>query len=400
MEEEKDTILEKSAETIPEENTPEKTAPEENTPEENDKNGKDKKKPFVKRLAKWLLRGVAAIILLLVILIAGVLIFIDPIVKTAITEIGPQIAGVNIELEDISVQIFKGRVEITNMVIGNPQGYNSEYAVKLGDVAVETDIFSWLGDGKKILRDIKIKDVTVNYETDLPINNTSNLHEIVDNIKKVSAKPAESGETALYSGLQQNVYASISCDILAAVQSDDGKKRFQIDKLTVENVRVVVIPKKFPKFSVPLTITMPEMGPVGTNPEGLTGPEIALALSEELLLGIVTSVKNSSQEIYQNLSTQGLQTANDLLTTTKKVVNDARAEGEKVVETIKETEKEIKSIGEDAKQLWNTLFPKKEKKKVVEEPKKSVQKKTDTKKTVQKKTDTKKTSTKKTTVKK
>ena len=400
MEEEKDTILEKSAETLTEENTPEKTAPEENTPEENDKNGKDKKKPFVKRLVKWLLRGVAAIILLLVILIAGVLIFIDPIVKTAITEIGPQIAGVNIELEDISVQIFKGRVEITNMVIGNPQGYNSEYAVKLGDVAVETDIFSWLGDGKKILRDIKIKDVTVNYETDLPINNTSNLHEIVDNIKKVSAKPAESGETALYSGLQQNFYASISCDILAAVQSADGKKRFQIDKLTVENVRVVVIPKKFPKFSVPLTITMPEMGPVGTNPEGLTGPEIALALSEELLLGIVTSVKNSSQEIYQNLSTQGLQTANDLLNTTKKVVNDARAEGEKVVETIKETEREIKSIGEDAKQLWNTLFPKKEKKKVVEEPKKSVQKKTDTKKTDTKKTSTKKTSTKKTTVKK
>jgi hypothetical protein len=389
MESEKDTLLQRKEDSVPE--TAAAEVMESGTPE-NDKN-KSEKKPVFKRISKWFLRGVAAVFLLLVILLAGILIFIDPIVKKAIVELGPEIAGVNIELEDISVQIFKGRVEITNMVIGNPQGYNSGYAAKLGDVAVETDISSWLGDGKKIFREIRVKNVTVNYETELPFDNHSNLHEIVDHIKKVSGKAPESTETAVFSGFRHNFYASISHSILADAQSADSEKRFQIDKLIVENVRVVVIPKKFPKFNAPITVVFPEMGPVGTNPEGLTAVEIAFALSEQLLLGIVDSVKISSQEIYQNLSTQGLQSANDLLTGTRKVINDARSDGKKVIENINETKKELKAVGEDAKQLWNTLFPKKEKKKeaqVKEAPKKNVQEKKDSQKSVNKKNTQKK----------
>ena len=196
-------IIEKAADTEKVENQP--AAEEKECGKE-----QKKKSPIGKRIAKWVLRSVAAIVLLLVILITAVIIFIDPIVKTAIVKIGPQVAGVNIELEDISVQIFKGRVEITNLVIGNPAGYSSEYAAHLGDVAVETDILSWLGEGKKIIRDIKIKDVTINYETALPFSNESNLDDIVNHIKAVAAgeAPASSDSAVSYHSARF-IYGSI-----------------------------------------------------------------------------------------------------------------------------------------------------------------------------------------------
>ena len=76
----------------------------------------------LKGIGKWIIRSVVAIILTLLILFAALLIFLDPIIKTAVLTVGPQVAGVNFELEDISVKIFRGRVEITKLVIGNPEG--------------------------------------------------------------------------------------------------------------------------------------------------------------------------------------------------------------------------------------------------------------------------------------
>ncbi len=319
-------IIEKAAGTEKAENQP--------AAEEKESGKKQKKKCSIgKRIVKWVLRSVAAIFLLLIILVTAVLIFIDPIVKTAIVKIGPKVAGVDIELEDISVQIFKGRVEITNMVIGNPAGYNSEYAAHLGDIAVETDILSWLGEGKKIIRDIKIKDVTINYETTLPFSNNSNLDDIVNHIKAVAAGEIPvSGQTALSYHSAKFICASIfpvmPGDANIPVAVNDGQKRFQIDKISIKNVRLVVVPKDFPNFSVPLTITLPEMGPVGTNPEGLTGPEIAAELAGQILLGIVRSVHDSSKEIYQNLSSQGLQAADAFITGVQQTVDSARQQGE------------------------------------------------------------------------
>ena len=310
----------------------------------------------LKGIGKWIIRSVAAIILTLLILFAALLIFLDPIIKTAVLTVGPQVAGVNFELEDISVKIFRGRVEITNLVIGNPEGYSSEYAAKLGDVVFETDIFSWLGDGKAIIREIKVKDVSVNYETELPFSNHSNLDDIVNHIKAFAGQPAETESAGRQFNDSQLIPASIVYNLVAALDSpDQDQRRFEIDKLTVENVRLAVVPKDFPKFSAPLTLTLPQMGPVGTNPEGLTGPQIAAALAEQVLWGIVSSVNESSKEIYHNLSTQGMQLADDIRNQTRTAVENIKQEGQKAAETLEETKENLERIGKDARQLWDNI---------------------------------------------
>ncbi|MBE6364870.1 MAG: hypothetical protein E7053_03855 [Lentisphaerae bacterium] len=349
---------------------------EKNVEEKVCKAGKSRKTSPGKRITKWIFRSIAAILLLLVILITALFIFIDPIVKAAIVNIGPKVAGVNIELEDISVQIFKGRVEITNLTVGNPEGYSSEYALHLGDVAVETDILSWLKPGKKIIRDVRIKDVTINYETELPFENNCNLNDIVNHIKGVAGQPVDGSETTAFTRFTPAFFASICLSVIAdapATEATDGQKRFQLDKLVVENVRVVVIPKKFPDFNVPITITLPEMGPVGTNPEGLTGPELAAALAEQALTGIFTSVKNSSEEIYQNLSTQGLQLATDIINRTQQAVDNARQEAERAAaavedtadkirqeaeraaDVIEQTKEDVEAVTQRGKELWQNI---------------------------------------------
>ena len=93
---------------------------------------------MIKKVVKFLCRLIAWIIALVLIALVALLIFIDPIIKGVVENFGPEIAGVRFELESISVSLFRGRVEIKNLYMYNPEGFNSEYAVKLGDVAMET----------------------------------------------------------------------------------------------------------------------------------------------------------------------------------------------------------------------------------------------------------------------
>ncbi|MBE6357889.1 MAG: hypothetical protein E7057_01405 [Lentisphaerae bacterium] len=292
----------------------------------NTSNEPEKKPKSPASLKKKLLKIFAGIFLFLLIVLTLLILFIEPVIKTAVTNIGPQIAGVPFELEDISVSLLRGRVEIKNLLIGNPEGYGAEYAVKLGDVAVQTDLLSWIGSGKAIIREIRLKDITVNYETAFPLSTDSNLNTILENVKKVAPQ-------------QKNTEPA------PEKTADTPQKNLQLDKLIIDNVRLVVIPKGHPEFGVPLIVTLPELGPVGTEPEGTPGPDIAVELFTELLDDIVQSVKNSSKEIYRTLSDQGLKLTDDL-------VKGAKDLGSNISETTGDT---AKKISDGAGNLWNSI---------------------------------------------
>lgn len=332
---------------------------------------------FPKKFAKMLFKVISSILALILIALIALLIFIDPIIKGVVENFGPEIAGVRFELEDISVSLFRGRVEIKNLYMYNPEGFNSEYAVKLGDVAMETEVMSWIGKKKAIIREVRLRDVTVNYEAPFPKLTESNLQAILDHVQKVAGQqasqtqsapeesapvPEEPAEKPAEEPAEEPVEES------APAAEEDDQRRFQLDKLIIENVQFAVVIKNRPEIRIPITITLPEMGPVGTDEKGLTGTEIAFALSAEIVRGLTDSVIRSSDQISRDVTRHGMKIVEDVkgqvkdyTDSVKDVVdswkngdkNEAVQKGQEVLdnvlkdENIKETGRELKNFFKD-----------------------------------------------------
>ena len=343
---------------------------------------------FIKKLVKLFFKIVGAILALILIALVALLIFIDPIIKGVVENFGPEIAGVRFELESISVKLFRGRVEIKNLCMYNPEGFNSDYAVKLGDVAMETDIMSWIGKKKGIIREVRLRDVTVNYETPFPNVTDSNIQAILDNVQaaagqqasapesapaeKTVEKPAEKpAEPVTESKTVEKSAESApeSAPAEKSVPEDDGQRRFQLDKLIIENVQLAVVIKNKPEIRIPITVTLPDMGPVGTDEKGLTGVELAFALSAEIVRGLTNSVVRSSDQIYRDATKQGMKIADDVKehvkgyeSSVKDAVkswksgdkNEAIQKGQEILDNVLKDEK-IKETGKELKNLWNNL---------------------------------------------
>ncbi|MBO5681462.1 MAG: hypothetical protein J6T08_07090 [Lentisphaeria bacterium] len=328
---------------------------------------------MMKKMVKFLCRLIAWIIALVLIALVALLIFIDPIIKGVVENFGPEIAGVRFELESISVSLFRGRVEIKNLYMYNPEGFNSEYAVKLGDVAMETEVMSWIGKKKGIIREIRLRDVTVNYETPFPNVTDSNIQAILDNVKAAAGQPEQQPEPAQQEQPEQQPEPAPQEQPVESaaepVPADDGQRRFQLDKLIIENVQLAVVVKNKPEIRIPITVTLPDMGPVGTDEKGLTGTEIAFALASQIVRGLTNSVIQSSDQIYRDGSAQGMKIADDVKTHVKNYEEsvkdtvktwksgdkaEAIRKGQEVLDNVLKDEK-IKETGKDLKNLWDNL---------------------------------------------
>ena len=343
---------------------------------------------FIKKLVKLFFRIIGTVLALVLIALVALLIFIDPIIKGVVENFGPEIAGVRFELESISVKLFRGRVEIKNLYMYNPEGFNSDYAVKLGDVAMETDVMSWINQKKAIIREVRLRDVTVNYETPFPNVTDSNIQAILDNVQAAAGQQASAPESApAEKPVEKPVEkpaepvaksepaeksaesAPESAPAEKSVPEDDGQRRFQLDKLIIENVQLAVVIKNKPEIRIPITVTLPDMGPVGTDEKGLTGVELAFALSAEIVRGLTDSVVRSSDQIYRDATKQGMKIADDVKehvkgyeSSVKDAVkswksgdkNEAIQKGQEILDNVLKDEK-IKETGKELKNLWNNL---------------------------------------------
>ncbi len=123
-----------------------------------------------------------AIGLLAIIIIATVLftLFGDKLIRTAIETGGRKALQVDVRLEDISLSLLRGKVELTNLDIDNPQGYQHASFMKIGYGHLDLNTGSLMSDTIKMER-IQFDNVKLVIEQK---DNTNNLKEILDNLPK------------------------------------------------------------------------------------------------------------------------------------------------------------------------------------------------------------------------
>lgn len=137
--------------------------------------------------------GIVAVIIIAVI---AVFIYVysnlDSIVKDAVEKYGPQYTGVTVKLAKVSLSPESGEGTLSGLVIGNPPGYKTDLAFKLGSISMTVDLSS-LTSGTIVIKSIVVDRPDVTYEFG---DGGSNIDVISKNVQKAAGTSSSGGKAA------------------------------------------------------------------------------------------------------------------------------------------------------------------------------------------------------------
>ena len=146
------------------------------------------------RPGKIVLGVVGTLIVLAIIAVAVIFTNLNRFLKYGVEEYGPSITGTSVSLNEVDVSPFSGKGELHGLEIGNPEGFDGEYAFKLDDIKVQL-VPDTLTNDTLVVKEILIGGARLHAQFK---GTKSNLQKILDNVKKSSGTAAETeqaGET-------------------------------------------------------------------------------------------------------------------------------------------------------------------------------------------------------------
>ncbi|MEI6218389.1 MAG: AsmA family protein [bacterium] len=143
----------------------------------------------MKKMLKWL--GII-ICLLVVVVILGVTLFGGEMVKGAVNGFGPMVMGVPVTLEKASFRPLTGRIKLTNLHVGNPNGFKTPALFDLGEVEIELNGKSLFSD-TIVIHKIAVVAPHITYEKSLLDSNFTALMKQLegDTKKKPEGEPVD-----------------------------------------------------------------------------------------------------------------------------------------------------------------------------------------------------------------
>jgi len=133
-------------------------------------------------MKKWIYIGIGAIVVVVAIIIFG-LSNLGPIIKRAVNSYGPEITKTELHVNDVGVSIFSGEAKIKQFFLGNPAGFKTPNAMKVGSVLVNVDEKS-LTSNTIVIDRIEVIAPEITYEKKGQIDN---FNTILKNITKTSS---------------------------------------------------------------------------------------------------------------------------------------------------------------------------------------------------------------------
>ena len=221
----------------------------------------------MKKAIKIIVGIVVVFLILLVGFIVSLAVTIGPLVKSAAAKGGPHALGVNMSVGDVKLRPLAGKLTITDVKIGNPEGYSEKdsFAVKTVDVALKTKSL-FQGDTIYIEK-ILIEAPAILYETK---DGTSNFEKMLEKAKRAETEDKEKDDP----------------------KDADGKpkKKVIIEEFVLQDSKVAYSSKV--TFGKPITVPLPtiKVNDIGKNSGGVTGVEALGRIFPEIVGGLKDAV--------------------------------------------------------------------------------------------------------------
>ncbi len=217
-------------------------------------------------MKKLIKLGLVLVILLVIAGVAAVF-FLGSIVKAGVEKAGPVVTKVPVKLDGANISVLSGKGELKGFVLGNPEGYKSSEAIKVGLVSIDLDPKSVFND-KVIVRSIRIESPEINYEKSGLKG--GNLDQILDNLKTGEKKPGEASP---------------------ASKADGTSKKLQVDEFLITGAKVHTT---LPILGT-LTLPLPEikLTALGQGPDGITAADLGTKAMGALMDAVVKALADA-----------------------------------------------------------------------------------------------------------
>jgi uncharacterized protein involved in outer membrane biogenesis len=216
---------------------------------------------------------VLSVLVLLIVAVCILALNLDGIVKKSVETYGPQITKVSITLDEVHIGLTTGSAHVKNLVVGNPEGYKSPEAIRVGTIAVGVNPFSILSD-KIIIRSIKLDAPEITFEGGLGGNN---LSKILDNVN----------------GTAKNGGPVVTNSVGQAKPS----KKFEVDDFIITGAKVHVTLTEL--GGKELTLPLPEihLTDLGKDTDGVTATDLTKRVLDALTAATVKAVSNAASDL-------------------------------------------------------------------------------------------------------
>lgn len=254
-----------------------------------------------------ILRNIKRILLVLLIILVALVVFVgfymDTAVKTGVEKGAEYAMGVETRVDDLNLQLFRGRLLVDSLQVANPEGYSSNPFMKLNHFDLELKPTSLLTD-KVVLRNFELDGLDIRIEQKLT---ESNVSKLLDNLKRLdSGKEPDKVE-----------------------KKKEGKK-VQLDRVRVKNVvaHFHLLPGVSPG---PISVKVPEI-----VLDDVTSDEAGGIVVEQLVARIVPAILASVLE-----NAEGVVPKDFLNTLDRDLKATAQALGGQVESLMKQAEKNV-----------------------------------------------------------
>ncbi len=265
-----------------------------------------------------------ALLVVVVIVVAGALFYIDSIAKKAIEQGGEMALGVPTSLENVHISLLGGEASLSGLQIANPAGFKAKTFMELGQGEVAISLGSLMSDTVKIPR-VKLSNIRLNLEQSGKKNN----------IDPILARTKSKG------GGKSSSQAS--------EPAAEGGKKFIIEYFSLEDVQVNArLNLLGHSSSVNLVLPKIELHNLGAESQGLPLSELV----QKIVHAILSVAQQSSGKLSPALSkllAGELKGLGDIQT---KVIGQATETMSDLQENIKKQVPDVeKTINEEGKSL-------------------------------------------------
>lgn len=226
---------------------------------------------------KVLVKLFIALLVVVVIVVAGALFYIDSIAKKAIEQGGEMALGVPTSLESVHISLLGGEASLSGLQIANPAGFKAKTFMELGQGEVAISLGSLMSDTVKIPR-VELSNIRLNLEQSGKKNNIDPI------LARTKSKGGGKGGKSSSQGSEP---------------AAEGGKKFIIEYFSLEDVQVNArLNLLGHSSSVNLVLPKIELHNLGAESQGLPLSELV----QKIVHAILSVAQQSSGKLSPALS--------------------------------------------------------------------------------------------------
>jgi len=227
-------------------------------------------------LMKKILMIVAGVVVVgLIVLVVVFTLSLDTVIKKGVETVGPQITKTEVKLDGVKISVLSGSGALKGFLLGNPEGYTTPSAVKVGEIGLGVDAKSVMSD-KVHVKYVLVQGAEFTFEGTLGTKN--NLSKILENVESVtggkSAEPAKKEKEAA-----------------------GPSKKLQVDDFLISGAKANVSMTMLAGKSLTVAIPDIHLTNLGTGPDGITAGELTKRVFNEVVPAVLKAVEKGVADL-------------------------------------------------------------------------------------------------------